>query len=62
MSFYIALLTILDKQKTVAENPGITLEEKLTMSPRRLKIILHLDTGIGKNQLRLGIIQKMMAP
>ena len=30
MSFYIALLTILDKQKTAVENPGKTLEEKLT--------------------------------
>ena len=30
MSFYIALLTILDKKKTDVENPGITLEKKLT--------------------------------
>ena len=30
MSLYIALLTISDKKKNDAENPGITLEEKLT--------------------------------
>ena len=30
MSLYIALLTISDKKKNDVENPGITLEEKLT--------------------------------